>query len=154
MEKKITYIAEDGEEFEDEEECLAYERLLQKVCGVMAFDDDRNLVSSADDVATTAQYYFITDAAEAKKSFDFISDYYGTDIPTELKDGDIFRYDSDRYVWINVIDELSDLGKLVIDISSEAQKQNDVPVDALSTLFYRIMHPNCCGNFFQLAACL
>ena len=45
MEVKTTYIANDGTEFEDREECLAYETSLASECDfVKLYDNDGNLI--------------------------------------------------------------------------------------------------------------
>lgn len=45
MKVKTTYIANDGTEFEDKEECLAYETSLASECDfVQLYDNDRKLI--------------------------------------------------------------------------------------------------------------
>lgn len=70
MEKKITYVADDGEEFEDERECLAHERNLQ----VDAFGDhlrlwDENMkpLNPAKEDALADTYFIYADTPEARK---------------------------------------------------------------------------------------
>ena len=151
METKITYIADDGEEFDSEEECLAYENAFKHVGGVIAFDEDKHVVFSAEEVATEAEYYYITNAEKARKTFAFIDDYYGTEVPTTFDDGDLFRFDYDRDKWVNVFNEFSRTGKLICDIADEIARrtsQKVLPDDAISILRDRIMH---CPNVISMA---
>ena len=143
MEVVTTYVAFDDREFDDEQECLAYERALQELRGIIAFDEDRKIVSSVEELATSCPYCFITDAEEAKQTFSYIYEYYGTEIPRGFSDGDLLRYDDDKDDWVNIFNEFCKLGGLIYDLANEVLTRKDNSDKAVYQMKYRLMRcPN------------
>ena len=110
MLQKVTYVADDGEEFDTEEECQAYELALNDCPGVLGFDldlafqDPKKL--GANDAFVNSNYFYVYDAEQAEKTFEILGDYTGTTTPDrELHAGDLFRYDGDSDEWIDMIAE-------------------------------------------------
>ena len=110
MLQKITYIANDGEEFETEEECQAYELALNDCPGVLGFDLDLTFQDpeklGANDAFVNSNYFYVYDAEQAEKTFEILGDYTGTTTPDgELHAGDLFRYDEENDGWVDMIAE-------------------------------------------------
>ena len=145
MEKQITYIAFDGQEFEDEKECEAYEDAVMHLKGVIGFDGHYRVVDSAEAVATDARYYFITNAEDARQTLDFLYEYYGTEMPKQMCDGDFLRYDEDEDCWINMIDEFRCLGD-VISTMAKHVKESAKHDESMKDAWYNVQD--------QLAHCL
>ena len=148
MEVVTTYVAFDDREFDDEQECLAYERALQELRGIIAFDEDRKIVSSVEELATSCPYCFITDAEEAKQTFSYIYEYYGTEIPRGFSDGDLLRYDDDKDDWVNIFNEFCKLGGLIHDLANEVLTRKDNSDKAVYQMKYRLMR---CPNVSEMA---
>lgn len=110
MLQRTTYVADDGEEFDTEEECQAYELALSDCPGILGFDldlafqDPKKL--GANDAFVNSNYFYVYDAEQAEKTFEILGDYTGTTTPEgELHAGDLFRYDEDSNGWIDMIAE-------------------------------------------------
>ena len=73
MEKKITYVANDGEEFEDERECEAHE-FRQEVSkfgkSLRLWDEDMKPLDPKSEDALENAYYVYADTLEARKFVD------------------------------------------------------------------------------------
>lgn len=114
---KTTYIAFDGTEFSDKEECLAYEARLRsgKTC-VIFFNrfmqpiDQDNL----EEIDDRSEYIYIIDAEMAEKYFDFLEDELDINVFSKFNgrvpvhNGDIFVYEEDDG-WTNFGDKIADL---------------------------------------------
>lgn len=109
MTQRIIYIADDGEEFETEEECMAYERCKTGLPGILGFDDDGVYQdpeeTDADSAFNDSQYVFITNAEQAVETLKFVRDLYGYEVPTMFQTGDLMHYDGEEDKWENVIDK-------------------------------------------------
>ena len=120
MTQKITYVADDGEEFETEEECAAHERCMENLPGILGFNgkavyqDPRK--ADVDSSFNESEYLFITDENEADETFEFIGEYYGYTVPTVFFTGDILRYDYDEDEWVNAIHEYVEQTEKMIGI--------------------------------------
>lgn len=103
MTEKITYIAYDGEEFDTEEECEAYEKASTEFSGFVGLDSKMVFqdpsVKGAEDAFQDSAFIFITDKDSANDSLRVICDYYGMEVPMNYKDGDICLYDYDEDEW-------------------------------------------------------
>lgn len=99
MTTKIIYIAEDGEEFETEEECLAYERNRDASGAILMFDSDRQILDDADSVKAfeNAMYLYIINVERAKKFFDFVGEDYGYIVPDEVIEHGLYAFDDDPH---------------------------------------------------------
>ena len=109
MTQRVIYIADDGEEFETEEECRAYERCKAGLPGILGFDDDGVYQdpeeTDADSAFNDSQYVFITNAEQAVETLKFVRDLYGYEVPTMFQTGDLMHYDGEEDKWENVIDK-------------------------------------------------
>lgn len=123
MEKitRVYYVAFDGEEFDTKEECTAYEDALQRTKGIIGFDENKSVTDGAEELATSAAYYFITNANEASQTFSVLYDQYGTEIPHEFADGDFYRYDDDNDRWVNMLYEFCKLGDVIATIANHVR---------------------------------
>ena len=107
MTEKITYIADDGEEFETEEECLAYEKVFTEVSGYigvdthMVFQDPKE--TGIENAFQHSDFVFITDKESAHDSFCVINYQYGLEHPKDICTGDIFQYDYNCDKWDDVV---------------------------------------------------
>lgn len=76
MEKKITYVANDGEEFEDEKECLAHERCLQVGAfgdHLRLWDEDMKPLDPAEENALDDAYFIYADTPEVRE---FVNEHF------------------------------------------------------------------------------
>ncbi|GEM_PF-6215867 len=108
---KNIYIADDGEEFENEDDCLWYEEQLKAIDGVDLFTytfEKCNDLGGCD-AYEHATYMFIRDPDKAEKYFQYILEQYGYDSPKDLKPGDCFRLDAHTEEWVNMRDEIQEL---------------------------------------------
>ena len=100
MTQRVIYIADDGEEFETEEECTAYERCKAGLPGILGFDDDGVYQdpkeTDTDSAFYDSQYVFITNAAQAVETLKFIRDHYGYEVPTMFQTGDLMHYNGEE----------------------------------------------------------
>ena len=103
MEIKTTYIANDGEEFETEEECLAYEEAWTPGDSILFLDQDFQPLYLRDSVARYewAQYVFIKDAEKASKFFEVLSNECGYVVPPDIKDRRLYWWHDGEYVDLN-----------------------------------------------------
>jgi hypothetical protein len=153
MEKKtkLYYVAFDGTEFDDEEECAAYENAFQSTKGVVGFNDHKKAASTAEEVATEAVYLFITDANDARHTFYHLTDYYGTDFPTKFSDGDFLRWDDDNDCWVNMLDEFNKLGDIIATMANHIKEsaKNDTSI-AMQNAWTIAWHRICYGCKFDI----
>ena len=114
---RAVYIADDGREFEDENECLRYENLKSEktknfLNAIHAFDEEgheikvdlNNIASGYDIEDMIGQTMYVTfDSIEARNFFDEQQEYYGYTpihecVDSEYEDGDVFIYnDADEW---------------------------------------------------------
>lgn len=76
MRTVITYIADDETEFDNEEECIAYENGLKTDIDSVIFFDERYRIMhkpSPEEIEGNAFYMKVLDAAGAERLFDYIS---------------------------------------------------------------------------------
>lgn len=110
--KEITkYIADDGTEFEDEDECLDYERTekMKTIKGVKFFFENGKEISdyeNFEDLLDRTFFIRITDKDDFDKFeemlYNEISYYYGTDGWRDLENEiGLFFYDKDLDRWMN-----------------------------------------------------
>ena len=114
---RAVYIADDGREFEDENECLAYENLKSEktkkfLNAIHAFDDEgqeiklnlNNIIDEYDIEELISNTMYVTfDSIEARSFFDEQQEYYGYTpihkcVDSKYEDGDVFIYnDADEW---------------------------------------------------------
>lgn len=106
MIEHITYIAEDGTEFEVKEDCLAYEnkkikRFNNFYNNVKAYDEkgQRMLFSTEDDFIRNYDEttFLVIDDNLSEDSVEFLYEQYGHDFPLERG---VYRYDYRAYEWV------------------------------------------------------
>lgn len=98
MKKVVTWIADDGEEFDTEEQCLAYEHRFDDALDAALFlDDDFNVIPfNLERVYDSFQYIVIKDAEKARDLFWAIYNWENCFvIPKDYKDGDILSWNGD-----------------------------------------------------------
>ena len=111
MTEVTKYIANDGKEFEDEDECLDYERTstMKAIKGVKFFSEDGKEItnySSLEDLLDLSYFIKITDKDDFDKFEELLYDELGcsywADGWDSLKDEKgLFFYDEDRDSWIS-----------------------------------------------------
>ena len=111
--KEITkYIADDGKEFDDEDECLDYERgiKIHKVYGFKAYDRQgkeifpKNYVSDMDDFVYDACYIRIENIKGWEEFEELCNDEFGTyfyDGLDSISETGLYFKDDDHDCWIN-----------------------------------------------------
>ncbi len=107
MNEKITFISDDGEEFETKEECLAYEKAQTEFSGFIGFNNDMEFQDpkevGVEDAFDCSTLLFITDSDSAEESFGIINDRFGSEVPTQVMEGDIRLYDYDTDEWTDPV---------------------------------------------------
>lgn len=108
---ETTYIADDGTEFDTEEECLEYEDEFKRLMDSAQFFDD-NFVTrhTLEDIEYDAVYVYIRDSKKAEKLFDRLYTLISFEPPSfvSYKSGDVLWY-SDNGEWVNVNSEINRL---------------------------------------------
>lgn len=122
MEKLITYIADDGREFDNEADCRLYEMASSVDFDAVQFfnpdlqdgiKDDYGLEYNAKEVAnrygldfdefvSRAGSIYVKDAAKAKQTLDALDRAIGFCYPNEIKDNTVYAYDENRNEYINL----------------------------------------------------
>ena len=109
MRTETIYYAFDDSEFDNEEECLAYEKEIKDRMNAAVFYDDEKAIVDVEKYGTGSVYYIrIVDAKRAPFLFAWLCDYCGFDYPNDddYKDGDLFVYDCDHDEWVNLNEQL------------------------------------------------
>lgn len=125
---KKLYIAEDGEEFETEEECLEYESKRDVHDAILMFARNRLPIVDVDSVTAfeDSNYLYILDAEKAKAFFDYVSDAYCLATPNleEVEDHALFAYDYDNNCqgYIDVNDKIAELEVLRDELLDRARE--------------------------------
>ena len=126
MKLEITYVAYDGEEFDNEKDCLEHERQLDIMKGgVQWFAEDRSIMKepSPIDIESYAFYFRIKNAEAAKEGLAKLREMISFEPPKcELKDGQIFAYNVDTNCWDEVHEWANRINQIVEDIESEAYR--------------------------------
>lgn len=123
MEIKNIYIADDGEEFENEEDCIAYEEQMKSIDGVELFTYtfENCTGQGGAEAFDHAIYIYIRDPDRAEKYFTYVQNQTGYEMPTNYVPGDCLRYDENSDAWINMRDEIQEkqdnLIKLMMRVS-------------------------------------
>ncbi len=105
MTVEYTYIAFDGTEFFDKDECLAYEKSVhESMNSAIFYDDERNIVDAKKDGTGDVYYIRIVNAKQASELFHWLNDQFGMEHPEDddYEDGDLFVYDCDHDEWVNL----------------------------------------------------
>lgn len=127
MRTETTYYAIDETEFDNEQDCLDYERGLTKLSGsVQWFTEDRVLMEEPDfqDIESIAMYFRVVDAEAAAEFFDWLPTMISFDKPEcKLENGQVFAYNTDNGEW-------DDMRELVRRISSVIEEIERVAADA------------------------
>lgn len=112
---KVLYIADDGKEFEDEDECLEYERLQNAnasklLSEIHAFTEKEDAMQVGDgpgeyniDEMLMETMYVTFDSKEARDFYDEQQKYYGytqiSEYINSYKDGDVYVYNDSVEGW-------------------------------------------------------
>ena len=121
--KKI-YIANDGEEFESESECLEYEKAMNPGGGVVFYDKDLERIVDGRDPAEMfemADHVYIADAEKAKKFFNWIDEYYGMTVPDKAVNGQVYSYDEREQCYYSVTERVEELEHVLKVIFEDLQ---------------------------------
>lgn len=98
-----TFVAEDGTEFDTEEECLAYEQAVSET-GMRFFDSKLKEIKT--DTAVTAAdnaYFIVVENDEQAMAFiSYLRSEYGTVMPCPVSDGQVWGYDAEKETWLEI----------------------------------------------------
>ena len=107
------YVADDGTEFRDEEECRLYEDSKRDYSSVRFFDIEQEEINpnayTIDCLYGDANYLIIVDAERAKELFTYLYETYGFEPPREYETGDILAYDEDDGGWYDLVKKIDEL---------------------------------------------
>ena len=119
MKEKITYIAADGKEFDEKDECIEYETACM-IKGLHFYDDDKKpvLVHSDNFNRFCTVYYVQAESKEALDALNKLCEINGYDIidyeELNTEYDDLFYWSDDDDAWHslrNDIKELKDLAE-------------------------------------------
>lgn len=116
MREEITYIADDGREFADYEECRKYENniLISEGWGFDAYYSNFKKITDIENL-DNAFFIHITDLAKTKSTFDYIYDEYGWLMPNiKFTENDKHWYHYDNDEWIDFTEQIK-FTKIAID---------------------------------------
>ena len=124
MEIKNIYIADDGEEFEDEEECLAYEEQMKSIDGVELFTYTFENCTGQGGIEAFehASYMFIRDPDRAEKYFEYVQREGGYDTPGYFVPRDCLQYDERSGSWIDMRDEIQKMQDNLTKLMTQVDK--------------------------------
>lgn len=111
---KRIYIADDGEEFETEEECRAYEKAMDPKDSIVMFDSEFEILHGGDPATMyeAAMYLYIINEEKATAFFNWISVNTGYNTPDEYHTGDLLYYaDYPKDGYSNLDKDISELTK-------------------------------------------
>lgn len=128
MRTETTYYAIDETEFDNEQDCLDYERGLTKLSGsVQWFTEDRALMKELDfqDIESIAMYFRVVDAEAAAEFFDWLPGMISFDKPEcKLENGQVFAYNPDSGEWDDMRELIRRISSVIEEIESEAADAN------------------------------
>lgn len=119
---EYTYIADDGTEFDNEEECRAYEDALKvQFDSVVIFDENKNILSHDWEEIEGNDFYIVIVAAEpARELFDKLGDYISFKKPKfEVHAGDVLAWDLYSEEWYNVHDRIEEFTRLIGELHTK-----------------------------------
>ena len=118
MIERITYIADDGTEFDDEDECLAYEAELNFGAfkdHVFLFNSVRSPLSFSLD-NFEASYYVVINDDSAAASFVAAMEAEGYSELPRAKG--VYKYNTRKDKWENLHEKLADLTELIEELTA------------------------------------
>ena len=122
MRIETTYYADDGTEFDTEEECLAYEKKGEEALGSVLFFDESMKPLTMKGEYDDPYYVFIVDAERSRTLFERIADQRGICLPTtqcEYSNGEVLMYDEDGSwddSWLNLNRIVADYAQKIAQI--------------------------------------
>ena len=130
MRTEITYYADDGTEFDTEDECLAYEKEGEEALGsVLCFDEEMKPLTMTGEYHDP-YYIFIVDADRSRTLFERIADQRGICLPTkasEYSNGDVLMYDEDGSwddSWLNLNRIVADYAQKMACVMKEVNNNS------------------------------
>lgn len=115
MKIKEVFIADDGTEFDDEDECLAHEERSKieflKRNGVRVFDCDFNEPQNAEEIVFFHVFNATEENYRAVKDF---FEYWGCEFNVDVWKSGTYKYSYDRYIFENIT-------KICIDMETNCQ---------------------------------
>ena len=128
MRIETTYYADDGTEFETEEECRKYESDIDSLLrSVQFFDGQRSLIKhpTIEEIESDAMYMRIIDNEQASRLFSYLHKSISfADVESEcsFETGDVLAFDNDlEYKWFN----LYQLTKLLTEQLHEVLRESE-----------------------------
>ena len=114
------YVADDGTEFRDEEECRLYEDSKRDYSAVRFFDVEREEINPnayiIDCLYSDANYLVIEDAERAQELFAYLYETYGFELPKEYQTGDVLAFDEDDGAWYDLVKKIDELIGIYNDV--------------------------------------
>ena len=118
---QIIYVADDGSEFETEQECNEYENRYNGLFAafdtdIVAFDDNNERLTykpdvNPDDMFGEIKYIMFKTEEIIPVFLDARKNYFGYDTEglADAKPGVVYAYDFEHYMWHNIDDELAEI---------------------------------------------
>ena len=123
MRKEVHYFADDGTEFDTEEECLEYERTFKdQITAVRFFDDDYDELSDLEHIEGYGVYMYIVDRDKAELLFNRLVEYISFDKPDfDVSNGDVLQWTDAG--WESIKDRIEELQTVFYKIAEKGQKE-------------------------------
>jgi hypothetical protein len=109
MRIETTYYADDGTEFETEEECRKYESDIDSLLlSVQFFDGQRRLIKhpTMEEIESDAMYMRIIDNEQASRLFSYLHksiSFADVELECSFETGDVLAFDNElEYKWFNL----------------------------------------------------
>ena len=113
MRIEITYFADDDTEFETEEECLEYERIVRDNFSTLVFFDEKmNKIDNPDltKIESDAYYFYTLEDTKSEDAIDWINQQIGNlETNRPIVKNHFYGYDDD--VFVDFTDEFEKLGE-------------------------------------------
>lgn len=125
MTTRTVYIAEDGKEFETEEECREYESSLDFSSVAFFMDNKKRILEPNLDAMDSVWYMVIKNSQEAPDLIEYIDEQVGLDIrhlvtAATLYDGQVIGYDYDANRWVDLTKLATETAETVQVLLSES----------------------------------
>ena len=119
MNIEIHYFADDGTEFDTEQECLAYEAVFkEQLDAVVWMTDSIRPCEDMEEVESLGTIMYIKDGEKANALFEHLGDYISFDkLEAPVHTGDILEWGDDG--WFNLRSRVLSLTKHIEEIEKE-----------------------------------
>ena len=127
MRIECTYYADDGTEFDTEEECLAYENTIKQIGSAARFFNDKltREMTTVEEISQYGIFAYILDEKKAEAVFQRIYDLTGSDIPgCRYKAGDVLEWSVEDDRWENLSHRIKKIRETIDAVTEKVKGES------------------------------